>query len=240
MGNVQSWSLPTIVGVCYLGLQCLGLLCLSVAGYHYVKTIFTNAVNEQVSAEANDEAKADGETSVEIFKLQKKTPSYLKHSFLRSWLRVSWKMRSVYSSFLVHSFDIATDLIVILEWLNDKNVEHVDSKLMAYFSIGVIVFHKIISSFAIWISEKNLNRAILQLFDVLIYQEIYYGHSKIVTSLKNAKSRKDSSTKGTVRVCLFCFFSEFSGFFWTTVLTQTPKTKTRAKTKHNTYNYRCD
>ena len=90
-----------------------------------------------------------------------------KRSFCRSWLRTVWKMRSVYSSFLVHSFDIATDLIVIIEWLTEKDKEHIDSKLMAYFSIGVIVFHKLISSFAIWIVEKNIFRAILQLFDFL-------------------------------------------------------------------------
>ena len=64
-------------------------------------------------------------------------------------------MRSVYGSFLVHSFDIATDIIVILQWWYDdklNDIDHIDTRLMAQFSIGVVIFHKIISSIAIYIS----------------------------------------------------------------------------------------
>ena len=37
----------------------------------------------------------------------------LRQSFIYQWGKITWKMRSVYSSFIVHSFDIASDIMVI-------------------------------------------------------------------------------------------------------------------------------
>ena len=67
------------------------------------------------------------------------------------WLKTMWKMRNVYSAATVHIFDFATDLLVIGEWIRlenngkNNNIEHVDTQLLAYCSIGIILFHKIIS-----------------------------------------------------------------------------------------------
>ena len=123
-------NLATTIGFTYLGLQVATLICISIGGYRYVGQTWPVMQPQTVADSSN--------------------------SFIKFWWKTVWKMRSVYSSFLVHAFDIATDLIVIIEWLTEEDKEHVDSKLMAYFSISIIVFHKIISSFAIWIVEISI------------------------------------------------------------------------------------
>ena len=69
---------------------------------------------------------------------------------LKLWIKTTWKMRSIYSAFAVHVFDFATDLLVFTQWYNAENgenntVDHVDSRLMAWISIGILIFYKIIN-----------------------------------------------------------------------------------------------
>eukprot|EP01083_Nonionella_stella_P095473 268071_1 len=62
----------------------------------------------------------------------------LKHKgFCELWIKIAWKMRSVYSSLAVHSFDVATDVLVIVQWMNTPTeaVDHVDPQTMAYSAI---------------------------------------------------------------------------------------------------------
>ena len=123
--------------------------------------------------------------------------------FCIEWIRVVWKMRGVYSSFLVHSFDIATDLMVIVQWWNaetggkDNDIENVDTKLMAQTSIAIILFHKLVSSLAIYVSERNLFRAFLQFIDLLIYQAILDAHKKIIENMNS----KANDKKGKLTMC---------------------------------------
>ena len=84
----ETWDLPTVIGITYMSVQCLALLILSFAGYLYV--------TEMVAA--NEMARGDLTT---------------KATFCKSWIKIVWKMRGVYSSFVVHIFDIATDLMVV-------------------------------------------------------------------------------------------------------------------------------
>ena len=146
------------------------------------------------TSDANDIDKGDAESA--------RTPTTIVYkkekAFVKEWAHVVWKMRSVYSSFIVHSFDIVTDLMVIVQWWYEEecndidnecvSTDNVDTKLMAYVSIGVIFFHKIISSTLIYLCEGDIIRALLQFFDLLIFQEIYLGHQKICQSMKNSES----------------------------------------------------
>eukprot|EP01083_Nonionella_stella_P273326 927101_1 len=112
--------------------------------------------------------------------------------FCELWIKIAWKMRSVYSSLAVHCFDVATDVLVIVQWMNTPTeaVDHVDPQTMAYSAIGVMIFSRILSAVAIFIKERNLMRSFLQLLDLLIFQEIYESHHKIVSQFKN-KQLKD-------------------------------------------------
>lgn len=116
---------------------------------------------------------------------------------MKLWLKTAWKMRGVYTSFFVHCFDITTDLLVISEWYNaetpnDNRVEHIDSQLMAWCSVSVIIFHAIISAVAVFLTSKSYIRCILQLFGLLLFEEIFLSHQEVVSSIVDFKLKSVS------------------------------------------------
>ena len=112
-----------------------------------------------------------------------------KWKLFKLWVKTVWKMRSVYSSVVVHTFDIITDLFVIAQWYQaepngEDKVDHIDSTLMASCAVGVFVFHKVVSSFAIYISNhRNWKYGIAQLFDLLLFWETYQTHKGLAETL---------------------------------------------------------
>ena len=122
---------------------------------------------------------------------------------IRLWFKAMYKMRSVYSSFAVHTFDVVTDLLVIAEWYNaengEKEVAHVDSRLMAQISIGILLFHKIMSSTAVFfVTNNSFIRAFLQFCDFLVFEEMFIGHTKIVKNLRNDDTLNNNNNNNTV------------------------------------------
>lgn len=94
-------------------------------------------------------------------------------AFTKRWAQTAWKMKSVYFSFAVHVFDWMTDVLVILQWLREEEVEdvdHIDTQIMAFCAIGVMAFSRLFSTFAIIISERNIRRSVFQFFDLLILE----------------------------------------------------------------------
>ena len=91
-------------------------------------------------------------------------------------------MRNVYSSFIVHSFDITTDIVVIVQWWFEHDIDgdDIDPRLMAQLSIIILLFHKIISTASIYVIDGNMNRALLQFCELLLLQEIYLAHRKMI------------------------------------------------------------
>ena len=118
----------------------------------------------------------------------------------RLWIKTTWKMRSIYSAFAVHVFDFATDLLVITEWYNAENgnnnnvVDHVNSRLMAWLSIGILIFYKIISTVAIYLTTKSPIRAFAQFCDLLLFEDIYNAHQRVVTEIKNTSPTTTTTT----------------------------------------------
>merc|ERR1712228_395117 len=116
--------------------------------------------------------------------------------------KMSWKMRCVYTSLAVHSFDVLTDILVIISWWNlekgaDAEVDNIDSRLMALCAIIVLLFHKFVSTIAFWIKEKNIYRCFLQLFDLLIFEEIYVSHKQIVSQFQRVQNQSEAVDTST-------------------------------------------
>ena len=112
----------------------------------------------------------------------------LSKSWFKLYFKTVWKLRSVYSSFLVHIFDVFTDLLVIIEWfsLSKDDTPHIDPNALAINATCVLILHKMISVFVFWTKERNYRRCILQFFDLLLIEEIYVAHSKIVNKFNNS------------------------------------------------------
>eukprot|EP01084_Bolivina_argentea_P034070 63026_1 len=100
-----------------------------------------------------------------------------------------FKMRGVYGALAVHCFDVFTDILVISEWFNLKNEhgDNIDPQVMAYSAIAVLLLSKVISTFAIYLKDRNMIRCVLQLFDLLIFVEVYECHQKISSKIKQKK-----------------------------------------------------
>ena len=116
--------------------------------------------------------------------------------FCKLWAKIVWKMRSVYCSLAVHLFDVLTDVLVIISWFKypDKPNDGIDPRVMAYCAITVLLFHKLISIIAFWAKEENLIRCLLQFFDLLIFEEIYTTHQRVITQFKiKSMAAKDKS-----------------------------------------------
>ena len=135
-----------------------------------------------------------------IFRITKSTQEQVSTSqIIKLWGKTTWKMRCIYGSLLVHIFDFFTDLLVLYEWFvaeeNGNEIAHIDSKIMAYSSIGVLIFYKIVSSFAIYIvSERDWQQSILQFFDLLLFIEIYNSHKKLADTIVAQALMVDSQT----------------------------------------------
>ena len=117
-----------------------------------------------------------------------------KMGFCQLYLSTVWKMRSVYGSLAVHAFDVLTDVLVILNWWHyeqDGDVKDVDARIMAWCGIAVLLFHKLISVIAFWAKEANIYRCILQFFDLLIFEEIYVSHKRILIQLSDNDEEND-------------------------------------------------
>eukprot|EP01084_Bolivina_argentea_P157924 275165_1 len=119
----------------------------------------------------------------------------LNQSFCKLWFRSVWKMRSVYGSLAVHAFDVITDILVVKEWAStpDEEVDNIDPQVMAICGISVILMSRIVSAVAIFVKEYSITRSILQLFDLLIFQEIYEAHRKIVSNWNNKQTEDNTA-----------------------------------------------
>ena len=125
-----------------------------------------------------------------IFSIVKRSDKPLSaKSIVELWVKTIWKMRSIYASLIVHVFDFITDSLVIWEWSTieqNKDVEHIDATVMTYSAISVLIFYRIISSIAIFvITNYDMKQALLQLFDLLLFLEIYYSHENLIEILAN-------------------------------------------------------
>eukprot|EP01084_Bolivina_argentea_P132876 234483_1 len=116
--------------------------------------------------------------------------------FCKLWFKIVWKMRSVYCSMAVHIFDVLTDVLVIIGWFYypDETGDNINAKTMAICGIFILLFHKFVSVIVFWTKERSIIRCMLQFFDLLIFQEIYLSHKKIINEFKNKANTDDTDS----------------------------------------------
>eukprot|EP01084_Bolivina_argentea_P109377 195507_1 len=229
-------KLNTIIAICYIALQTSMAIFISIIGAVHVRRCLKEEKNKQCKMEKNielntiskDTESKDAEsnnTALETEKIENKqedNPSTLdtnndieKHDgCLKLWMKTVWKLRGVYSSFLVHSFDVLTDVLVILQWLDTPNEEgdNIDPQIMAYSAIAIMIFSKTFSAIAILVKDRDIFRSILQFVDLLIFFEIYETHSKIVSQMRN-KKLKDENNKSVESTLSFKYIRQLEAIF---------------------------
>eukprot|EP01084_Bolivina_argentea_P280006 478766_1 len=210
-----------IIGIIYISFQGVVTLFISILGVIFVRRQFIlekNKINEmemQIQThnvakteqnEENDEKELENlqnDKKIDENKLepdqQEQIKTISKMSLIKLWFKTVWKMRSVYTSFAVHVFDQLTDILVILEWWdleqNGNDIKGINSRIMAICGLTVLLFHRFITSLAFWVKEKNILRCILQLFDFLVFEEIFICHKRIITQFRNQSETKSEDKK---------------------------------------------
>ena len=68
---------------------------------------------------------------------------------------------------------------------------------MTYNAIGILIIHKIISvdGYRFWSTERNTYRCLLQLFDLVVVQEIYVSHLNSIQQYRQYKQYKAKQSK---------------------------------------------
>ena len=104
----------------------------------------------------------------------------------RRWIKLVWKMKSMYLSGLVHIYDIATDVGVIIDWGQQAFAERRGGahdvrgvNMMAFFVTSIVVFclYRLVSAVFVYEFSGKFTRCCMQCFgDLEIYRAIYVSH----------------------------------------------------------------
>eukprot|EP01083_Nonionella_stella_P302328 1041897_1 len=195
-----------IVTITYITIQVILGILVSILGAWHVKRCQSQMKKEH-----------DVQTSIQIHTLQNTNNSTsvdekknISTNVCGLWVKTVWKMRGVYAALSVHSFDVLTDLLVIIQWFHQEDIDndHIDPKDLAYSAISIIILSRIISSAAIFNKERNIIRATLQFFDLLIFVEIYEGHKKVISQIKSKAT--DNAIESTLT---FKYIRNFEAVF---------------------------
>eukprot|EP01084_Bolivina_argentea_P151127 263818_1 len=222
-------NLNAVISTAYIAIQASIIIVVSIIGAIHVRRcilesnsnadshkydISSNFENVQSTSSINltndatlvEEKQVDIEdpklaTDIEDSQLPTDIDSKNVKNICKLWCQTVWKMRGIYSGFAVHSFDVLTDILVINEWMNEPNEEgdNIDPQVMAYSAIFVLLSSRIISAIAIYIKDGNIWRGLLQLFDLLIFVEIFNSHRKIASQVKQKQlSDKNTAIESTL------------------------------------------
>lgn len=135
---------------------------------------------------------------------------------VKLWFEMTWKMRFVYMTYIVHVCDTVTDLWILVEWYFTSNAstDSLNSKNFTYISIGILATYKVISCLAVYFLSNFSNiRALAHFFDLLLLEEMFISDESIVKTIKYKRFEKQSTNAGMFTFFSFYFFLFFLLFF---------------------------
>eukprot|EP01083_Nonionella_stella_P026331 72414_1 len=132
------------VALCYTVIQVTLAFLISIIGAVHVRRCINEErkqieLNTAVELNKSEEDVGDRKADDATNKNDKPVDESKQKTFFELWARTIWKMRSVYGGLAVHCFDVLTDVLVIIQWVHQTNIDgdHIDPQLMAYAGIGV-------------------------------------------------------------------------------------------------------
>eukprot|EP01084_Bolivina_argentea_P150833 263354_1 len=117
---------------------------------------------------------------------ESETESYKHHKCKRilNWMKLVWKMKSIYLSAIVHIYDIGTDVGIIVDWggqMIDERTNKVDVRglnMTGLFCGSIVAFflYRFVSAGFVYEFTGKFGRACIQFLDFEIYNAIYITH----------------------------------------------------------------
>ena len=120
---------------------------------------------------------------------------------VKLWFEMTWKMRFVYMTYMIHVCDTVTDLWVLVEWYyNDKaSTDSLNAKSLTYVSIVILLTYKVISCLAVYfLSNLSAFRVFLHFFDLLLFEEMFISDESIVKTVKYKRFKKSQSNNNSM------------------------------------------
>merc|ERR1712154_590391 len=65
--------------------------------------------------------------------------------------------------------------------------------------IATLLLHKVVSTTAFWVKEHDVKRCVLQLLDLLIFEEIYVTHNKVVAQFQSKTDHDQIETTSSFK-----------------------------------------
>ena len=163
-------DLLNILIIVYVSIQCTIAVSVSLVALYTLSILLNNNMTDKDGSEYE---------------------TVSKFAICKLWIKTSWKMRSIYSCVIIHIFDFTTDLLIIHEWFlaedeKGDDIEHVDAHVMAWSSIGILIFYRIMSALGVLMTtDYGYKHALLQFLDVLLFVDVYQSHEKLVKMIIN-------------------------------------------------------
>eukprot|EP01083_Nonionella_stella_P004482 12983_1 len=84
---------------------------------------------------------------------------------------------------------------------------------MAICAIITLLLHKTVSTLAFWIKERNVYRCVFQLLDVLIFEEIYISHKRVLDQFKTQVHASSDDSQAVETTTTFKYIRSLEAVF---------------------------
>lgn len=160
----------------------------------FSSTPFGNAAEKKYESESEEDQNMD-QTTIEMSEEENNRTSYISleieqwliekkidldsfsGKFKYIFLSISSK-RSMYFDILVHVFDTATDIGVLIDWYElaqneeNSNLQGIDMYQLFYLSIAAIILYRCVSSFILYLMTRSWKKVLLQMLDLELFETI--------------------------------------------------------------------
>eukprot|EP01084_Bolivina_argentea_P098361 176769_1 len=104
-----------------------------------------------------------------------------KH-YVRMWFKLTWQKKKIYISLAPHLFDQATDIGLILQYYSymtnptDNIHKSVDVIYWFVLSIAILLIHRLVSCFGVYLMTHNWFNVFLQSLDLLLIRSVWTSY----------------------------------------------------------------
>ena len=186
MSSNSAESISIVISIVYSSLCIILLLFVSFHAWSIVQQQKSNQFQQQILINQHNKNHLQ-RTIINTNTTQKRGKCCTLIQNIIPWFMLIWNMKTLYLTSLIHIYDIATDIGILIEWghlsylqfnKSDNMIDVGNLNMFELFIWSVIAFllYRIISAFLIFKYTKSYYRFFLQLMDLEIYRCIRISH----------------------------------------------------------------
>eukprot|EP01084_Bolivina_argentea_P070031 127387_1 len=122
-----------------------------------------------------------------------------EHKFDRTFLQTVWIQRAIYAQVIVHFYDTATDIGVMITWytLYKDHIDYVSVDMAVFFwgSVAILLFYRFIGGVISYQFDTDIHfccRILMIIFDAFIFEAIYESFKSSQEIIEDNKRRAET------------------------------------------------